>query len=334
MSYKFRLLATLLLFTISAGKNTWANALELDLQPFHKGNYLLAKARYTQAATHWNQLSIMLLSNAKKLPQQTMWQSAGLAASLAAIAADKANDPIAYQYWADSTRYLLTGGTNWSQMQQLLHQRLETANTQLSVAMQVSDISSGLDATLDLELSVLQVWDDKLGLFQFSSPKLGLSRHQQAPVTLAPTINPTPLSAESSGLEQGQKKLSGIQTNVSQTPSFTPTPITKTSTVPKTAKTIDSPEANIAAAQQAVVQPKIPADNPMAKGNLATGQNPRVRVRVSAKQKRQIQPVPTTPTEAPVNKSAIPTTEPTPMMQPASKPFSSSISEIDNSLND
>ncbi|WP_299494609.1 hypothetical protein [uncultured Shewanella sp.] len=241
---------TLMILLLSA---SWHSAVlavtkELDLTPYTKTNYLLSKGRYKQVAEHWDKLSILLLANRNGLDQQTMWQSAGLAAALASIAADKNNDPIAYQYWADSTRYLLTGGTNWQQVQAHLHQRLETANTQLSVVLQVNDVTGGLDESLEKELSVLQVWDDKLDFFAFTAPKLGLNKYtepsqtNQAASNVRQTNRARPTHQEKSNGQQ--KKLSGFDANFSQTQSFIGAP-TVTQTDDVSSKNQLDPEKNL-----------------------------------------------------------------------------------------
>lgn len=299
MRYKHYLAMALALWLMTSGKTAVAEALNLELRPFSKGNYLLAKGRYPQAAAHWHQLSVLLLSNPQKVSQQQMWQSAGLAASLAAIAADRSEDPIAYQYWADSTRYLLTGGTNWSQVQQNLHQRLETANTQLSVAMQVTDVTSGIDENLDIELTALQLWDEKLNLFAFTTPKLGLNSYDSTvnnamvqPVTaVAPTaINPQ---------QEAGKKLSGYDTNFSHSPSFTPTPLPADTNDPLPAvqqkeepiiNASDTGAASAAQVQSAASEASaddISPSNPLGIGSI----NQTQAIKVESLQKRQIEPI-------------------------------------------
>ena len=303
MRYKHYLALALALWLVTSGKTALAEALNLELRPFSKGNYLLAKGRYPQAAAHWHQLSILLLSNPQKLSQQQMWQSAGLAASLAAIAADRSEDPIAYQYWADSTRYLLTGGTNWSQVQQNLHQRLETANTQLSVAMQITDVTIGIDENLDVELTALQLWDEKLNLFAFTTPKLGLNRYDAASdnnVSLS-----VPAIAPNAHRQGAGKKLSGYDSNFSHSPSFTPTPppssIDATNAQadqqPETLL-INTSDAGIAASAQALPETILPtpdiaeeqntiAINPLGISSI----NQTQATKVESLQKRQIEPI-------------------------------------------
>ncbi|GIU13822.1 hypothetical protein TUM4261_28560 [Shewanella sp. c952] len=302
MRYKYYLAMALALWLVTSGKTALAEALNLELRPFSKGNYQLAKGRYPQAAAHWHQLSVLLLSNPQKVSQQQMWQSAGLAASLAAIAADKSEDPIAYQYWADSTRYLLTGGTNWSQVQQNLHQRLETANTQLSVAMQVTDVTSGIDENLDVELTALQLWDEKLNLFAFTTPRLGLNRYD-AEIDNSVSLS-VPSIAPNAQRQGTGKKLSGYDSNFSHSPSFTPTP-SPTSIDATNAQAEQQPEALIintsdagtAASAQALSETIMPtpdiaeeqttiAINPLGISSI----NQTQATKVESLQKRQIEP--------------------------------------------
>ncbi|MCL1125242.1 hypothetical protein [Shewanella surugensis] len=275
---------------------------DLDLSPYTKTNYLLSKGRYKQASEHWDKLSVMFLANRNNLDQQTMWQSAGLAAALATIAADKNNDPIAYQYWADSTRYLLTGGTNWQQLQAYLHQRLETANTQLSVVLQVNDVTGGLDENLEKELSVLQVWDDKLNFFQFVAPKLGLNKYSDPQSRQAVSPPNARQINRSQGQKKGQqKKLSGFDANFSQTQSFIATPgaIQTQAEVGDSAdldaednppfedkageesiqsKAINSSAGGVSSASQGSIQ-STPSNNPLARGNLAIIQDQQLEAR-------------------------------------------------------
>ncbi len=297
MSKRYRWIITFASLSLLFSLVVYAVPQNLSLKPFSKGNYLLKKGAYDQAAAHWHQLSILFMSNSQQLSPQQMWQSAGLAASLAAIAADKAQDPIAYQYWADSTRYLLTGGTNWSELQQQLHQRFETANTQLSVAMQVNDINAGIDASLDLELNVLQEWDDRLQLFAFSSPRIGLNRlEQNHPVT--PVSNPYSAEQAEKAAGSGNRKLSGMQTTVSQQPSFTLAPkAIEQSDDSQPDTTIEPPSERVATKVDASATGISAASqlSPMAKGNLSPSQNPTV----SAIQKRQIEPIANTPPPSP-----------------------------------
>ena len=298
MSRSYRLKSCVVGLLLICSQTLNAQSLQLSLKPFSKGNYLIKKGSYHQAAAHWHQLSILFMSNSQQLSQQEIWQAAGLAASLAAIAADKAQDPIAYQYWADSTRYLLTGGTNWSQIQQQLHQRFETANTQLSVAMQISDINAGIDSSLDLELNVLQVWDEKLALFEFISPKIGHNSLDTATAPIYHTAESKQVSAEQAEANT-PKKLSGMQTNASRTPTFSHAPTTNAVQVEQPIKVNSTATGISAAAQQKQDLPTSINHNPIAKGNLSSANNPQVK----AIQKRQIMPIVTEPSSPDKNNS-------------------------------
>ena len=199
-----------------------ASAVDVELNYYTKANHLVNAGRYKQASEQWHRLTILFLSSEAKLGRKRMWQFAGLSEALAAISADKANDAMAYQYWADSTRYLMTGGTNWKQMRKKLHRRYEHANTLLSTQLQVADLASSIDSEWENELAVLQSWDEKLSLFSFESPKLGLvDRQVQAtsvqPVAVAPAVNPAYQPP------QGGKKLSGLNTSYSKEQHVIPT---------------------------------------------------------------------------------------------------------------
>ncbi|PSW14454.1 hypothetical protein C9J01_08455 [Photobacterium rosenbergii] len=199
-----------------------ASAVDVELNYYTKANHLVNAGRYQQASEQWHRLTILFLSSEAKLGRKRMWQFAGLSEALAAISADKANDAMAYQYWADSTRYLMTGGTNWKQMRKKLHRRYEHANTLLSTQLQVADLASSIDSEWENELAVLQSWDEKLSLFSFESPKLGLADRQvQAagvqPVAAIPAVNPVYQPP------QGGKKLSGLNTSYSKEQHVIPT---------------------------------------------------------------------------------------------------------------
>ncbi|MGF1736297.1 hypothetical protein [Photobacterium satsumensis] len=206
-------IAVCLLFLLPAKGN--ASAVDVELNYYSKASHLVNAGRYQQASQQWHRLTILFLSSEAKLGRKRMWQYAGLSEALAAISADKANDAIAYQYWADSTRYLMTGGTNWKQMKKKLHRRYEHANTLLSTQLQVADLAASIDSEWENELAVLQSWDEKLSLFSFESPKLGLTDRQERltssqPVTIQPKVNPVYQPP------QGGKKLSGLNTSYSK----------------------------------------------------------------------------------------------------------------------
>ncbi|MGF1730023.1 hypothetical protein [Photobacterium kasasachensis] len=196
-----------------------AAAIDVDLAPFSKATYLVNLGRYQQASEHWHQTSIAILGSEAKLGRKRMWQYAGLSEALAAIAADKENDAVAYQYWADSMRFLMMGGTNWTQMRRKLHQRYERANTQLSTQLQITDVASSIDEEWQKELSTLQVWEEKLALFSFTSPKLGLEEKYPQPDISVITPSVPKSYYQPSG---GNKKLTGMKAQFRKDTQFVP----------------------------------------------------------------------------------------------------------------
>ncbi|MDA0148140.1 hypothetical protein [Vibrio sp. LaRot3] len=136
---------------------------------------LLGQGRYAQAAASFHLQSTIMLTLEKQLGVKTMWQAAGLAEGLAAIAAEKDQDPIAYEYWANSVRYFLMSGSNWESVQTDLHQEFEQANTRLQ-----SNVSTGgAGAILNnhwLQLfTLVEVWQDKLNYFGYKAPSSELA---------------------------------------------------------------------------------------------------------------------------------------------------------------
>lgn len=211
-----RLLLTCLL---ACSCNVLAAAIDVELSPFSKATHLVSVGRYQQASEHWHQTTISILGSEARLGRNRMWQYAGLSEALAAMAADKENDAIAYQYWADSTRFLMMGGTNWEQMRKRLHQRYERANTQLSTQLQITDVVSSIDEEWQKELSILQIWEEKLALFSYTSPQLGL--HEKQSYVADPVIT-TPVPKTYYQPSSGNKKLSGMKTQFRKDSQFVP----------------------------------------------------------------------------------------------------------------
>jgi hypothetical protein len=164
-----------------------AETVDIELIRYREATRLADQQRFIQAAQQWHQLSVHFLLSDDPLSKRKMWQYAGLAEALAAISANRENNVIAYRYWADSTRYLMTGGTNWELMKKKLQHRYENGNRLLSTFMQVGGLSA--DDILQQDLAMLQIWRDKLALFSFTSPKLGLSARQTAVVAVDPKQN-------------------------------------------------------------------------------------------------------------------------------------------------
>lgn len=192
---------------------------DVELSLYSKATYLVSQGEYKQASERWHQLTIIILSSEAKLGRKKMWQYAGLSDALAAISADKNNNAEAYQYWADSTRYLMTGGINWEKMRKNLHRRYERSKTQLSSQLQINDLSAGIDEKWQQELTTLQVWDDKLSIFSFNAPKLGLQENVSKQVQPASAVIPQAVYQPPSATG---KKLSGIKTQFNYEENFIP----------------------------------------------------------------------------------------------------------------
>ncbi|ANU38084.1 hypothetical protein RJD38_18395 [Vibrio scophthalmi] len=142
---------------------------------------LLGKGRYSQASESFHAQSTAVLTLEKQLGAQGMWQVAGLAEGLAAIAAEKSNNPIAYQYWSNSVRYFLMSGGSWSQLQSQLHQEFEQATTRLQVNMAPGDTGASIDNTWLELFSLVEVWQEKLDYFSYRSPSSGLAQQATKP---------------------------------------------------------------------------------------------------------------------------------------------------------
>lgn len=211
----YMIIVCILIYVFLVSRSVLAAAIEIELSHFAKASHLINQGRFKQASEQWHRLSIIFLSAEMRLGTKHMWQYAGLSEALAAMAANKANDVMAYQYWADSTRYLMTGGTTWEQMQKKLHRRYEQANTQLSTQLQVADLAIGLGTKLQQELSILQTWHEELHFFRFRNPKLGLS--QSGSVKSSNTaMTPDLIKHGGFQLGLGAKKLTGLDIEFNQ----------------------------------------------------------------------------------------------------------------------
>ncbi|USD58701.1 hypothetical protein J4N45_09170 [Vibrio sp. SCSIO 43140] len=214
-----------------------ANVQNVELRLFSQPTLLAGNGRYKQAAEQYHRLSIQILASESKLGTDKMWQYAGLAEALATVCANLDNDAKAYEYWANSVRYLLTGGTDWSQMRQHLHQRNEQANTQLLTQMQTFDVAGGYDQSWENDAAVLQVWQEKLSLFTFNGPRTGMRASAPSVNTIPEPVVPVAVPSVGAGVP-GQKKLKGIESNFSQAPSFAPVPESAT---PKANEKVSEP---------------------------------------------------------------------------------------------
>lgn len=222
-----------------------ARIVEIDLSLYSKGTMLVNSSRGRQSADYWHQLSNRIIASEAKLGTQAMWQYAGLSEALAAIAANEYNDIKAYEYWSNSTRYLLTGGTEWPQMQKYLHRRYEQINTQLSTQLSVSNVSVSLDNEWQQELTILQIWESKLGMFSFKGPKLGLKSKSNTAQERSVVITPNYHSSRSNLEDSGSKKLTGLGASFSRGQSFVPISTGNTELAsPSLTKTASEPQIN------------------------------------------------------------------------------------------
>ncbi|RJX71395.1 hypothetical protein DZ860_10650 [Vibrio sinensis] len=206
---------------------------------------LLNQNRYAQAANTFHVQTNRMLTLESQLGAKKMWQAAGLAEVLAASSAEKNGDPIAYEYWANSVRYFLMGGSSWQQMQSQLHQQFEQANTQLNVNMTQGGVGANVDNDWLQLLSLLEVWDNKLGFFSYQSPSSELASKVVQP-QLAPQNSTQPTrSGEQLKQYQPTKKLQ-ITSGFRHTQTFTPQVVPENSenkreeTLGKNIKHIDS----------------------------------------------------------------------------------------------
>ncbi|KFA97124.1 hypothetical protein [Vibrio sp. ER1A] len=251
---RFLLLVLLLSFTTAIS----ARVQEVELRVFSQPTLLAGNGRFKQAAEQYHRLSLQILASEAKLGTEKMWQYAGLAEALATVCANLDNDPKAYEYWANSVRYLLTGGTEWSQMQQYLHQKNEQANTQLLTQMQTFDVAGGYDQSWENDAAVLQVWQEKLNLFAFSGPKIGLKSTR----TQASLPSSTPPPVVTTQTVPGQKRLKGIESNFSQSQGFVPTPASQPNDTPKGTNNAAPTSSRAAVTNRHLIQTSpVPAEN-------------------------------------------------------------------------
>lgn len=186
-----RRLITLILFAVSFP--TWAlNQTSIDL--LSTPTLLLSQGRYSQAATLMHQQANRALSLESQIGTKEMWQTAALADALAAMAAEKVEDPVAYEYWSNSVRYFLMGGSNWIQYRQQLQVDYKAFDAQFSIATNSDAPSAYVDDAWIQFSSLIDIWDQKLNFFRYESPSVGLIRKQ--PANTIPTASAPRSSGE------------------------------------------------------------------------------------------------------------------------------------------
>lgn len=172
-----RRLITLILFAVSFP--TWALS-QTSIDLLSTPTLLLSQGRYSQAATLMHQQANRALSLESQIGTKEMWQTAALADALAAMAAEKVEDPVAYEYWSNSVRYFLMGGSNWNQYRQQLQVDYKAFDAQFSIATNSDGPSAYVDDAWIQFSSLIDIWDQKLNFFRYESPSAGLIRKQPA----------------------------------------------------------------------------------------------------------------------------------------------------------
>jgi|GEM_PF-6714496 len=139
-----------------------------------KPTVLLSQGRLTQAAKSYHAQSNLLLTLETSLGTSDMWKSAGLSSALAAMVAEKNNDAMAYQYWSNSVRYFLMGGSSWQDYQSQILTEFTQVNNRLQVSVQQGGGGVTLDDAWLQQLSIIDVWESKLDFFSYKAPTPGL----------------------------------------------------------------------------------------------------------------------------------------------------------------
>ncbi|MFM2580902.1 hypothetical protein AAFX18_18835 [Vibrio fortis] len=186
-----RRLITLILFAVSFP--TWALS-QISIDLLSTPTLLLSQGRYSQAATLMHQQANRALSLESQIGTKEMWQTAALADALAAMAAEKVEDPVAYEYWSNSVRYFLMGGSNWNQYRQQLQVDYKAFDAQFSIATNSDGPSAYVDDAWIQFSSLIDIWDQKLNFFRYESPSAGLIRKQ--PANTIPTASAPRSSGE------------------------------------------------------------------------------------------------------------------------------------------
>jgi len=184
-----RSLIVLILF--AASFPVWALS-QTSIDLLSTPTLLLSQGRYTQAASLMHQQANRALSLEHKIGTQEMWQTAGLADALAAMAAEKVEDPVAYEYWSNSVRYFLMGGSKWGVYRQQLQVDYKAFDARFSIATNSGGPSAYVDDAWIQFSSLIDIWDQKLDFFRYESPSAGLIRKQPAnPIPTESVLKPS-----------------------------------------------------------------------------------------------------------------------------------------------
>jgi len=142
---------------------------------------LLAQGRYAQASNSFHNQANKTMGLERQLGREQMWQTAGLLEALAAMSAEKVEDPTAYEYWSNSVRYFLISGSSWEELRLTFRQSFEQSNSRVAAGSIQGDIGYDVDDQWLQLLSLIEIWESKLGFFGYDSPKPGLMTKQAQP---------------------------------------------------------------------------------------------------------------------------------------------------------
>lgn len=163
-------LLLLILFSSSFAWSFEQPAVDLMTTP----TLLLSQGRYAQASSAFHTQANKALVLEKSIGREEMWRAAGLLEAIAAMSAEKQSDPAAYEYWANSVRYFLMGGTTWEELKRSIRQDYEQVSSIIGVNIVPGDSGFTVDdATLQF-YSFVEIWDSKLQFFLYNAPKSGL----------------------------------------------------------------------------------------------------------------------------------------------------------------
>ncbi|NOH79683.1 hypothetical protein F0231_07985 [Vibrio sp. RE86] len=168
-------LLLLILFSSSFAWSFEQPAVDLMTTP----TLLLSQGRYAQASSAFHTQANKALVLEKSIGREEMWRAAGLLEAIAAMSAEKQSDPAAYEYWANSVRYFLMGGTTWEELKRSIRQDYEQVSSIIGVNIVPGDSGFTVDdATLQF-YSFVEIWDTKLQFFLYNAPKSGLINQAQ-----------------------------------------------------------------------------------------------------------------------------------------------------------
>lgn len=160
----------LILFSSSFAWSFEQPAVDLMTTP----TLLLSQGRYAQASSAFHTQANKALVLERSIGREEMWRTAGLLEAIAAMSAEKQSDPAAYEYWANSVRYFLMGGTTWEELKRSIRQDYEQVSSIIGVNIVPGDSGFTVDdATLQF-YSFVEIWDTKLQFFLYNAPKSGL----------------------------------------------------------------------------------------------------------------------------------------------------------------